>query len=111
MGSERIRAELAAGVSTFQAPSVRELIAELDRAHLERDAANAELAAQGDTGVSAALCVLLDYLTAPEVQEAMMVQALGGRRTREPDGYMLRVRGRDIQFSQPGWQWMWEAVD
>lgn len=97
MPSERIRAELAAGVETFQAASVGALLAELDACKAAAES------------VPDAVCTLLNYATAPEIQDALMRDALGARPL--PDGgWALRVKGRDVHFVRPAYMWMWDEA-
>ena len=95
MPSERIRAELAAGVDDFRAASVRALLQELD---------DCRAAAES---VPDAICTLLNYATAPEIQAALMEGALGAAPHPE-GGWTLRVKGRDVRFLAPSYMWMWD---
>lgn len=95
MPSERIRAELAAGVHQFQAASVRALLGELDSCRAAAES------------VPDAICTLLNYAAAPEIQEALMRDALGARALGD-GGWALRVKGRDVHFVRPAYLWMWD---
>lgn len=92
----RLQAELDAGVTSFGAESVRALIAELVAARVARSDA-----------VPDALCTLLDYLQAPEIQESLMRDALGAKKL-PGGGYQLRVKGRDVSFTAPSYMWLWD---
>lgn len=97
MTSERIRAELAAGVDHFQAASVRALLGELDACRATSES------------VPDAVCALLNYATAPEIQSALMHGALGAAPL-PGGGWALRVKGRDIHFVRPAYMWMWDEA-
>lgn len=95
MPSERIRAELAAGVEHFKPASVRALLAELDACRAAAES------------VPDAICTLLNYATAPEIQASLMADALGAKPLAA-GGWVLRVKGRDVHFVQPSYMWMWD---
>lgn len=92
----RLQAELDAGVTTFGAESVRALMDELDAERAYRSGS-----------VPDALCTLLDYLQAAEIQDAVMVDALGAKKA-PGGGFVLRVKGRDVTFSAPAYTWVWD---
>jgi hypothetical protein len=92
----RLQAELEAGVTTFGAESVRALMGELEAARAARSGS-----------VPDALCTLLDYVQAPEIQDALMRDALGAKPL-PGGGYVLRVKGRDVTFSAPAYMWLWD---